>query len=167
MGVQCHGIIAGLENAVANSKILSATEMHAVLLTLDNDVVDEKVFKRAYLDGELRMPHVEAAEMFDAQILDVKKRELTAQAINLIDELVHAVDDDLQTLNRDVFVIGLGQRALVQQNVHERPALVRFFEEYDIAKLQRHWRSLHSETLQKSVHPSPSPRSLTSKMMKV
>ena len=42
---------------------------------------------------------------------------------------IHAVDDDAQALDGDVFVVGFGERALVEEHVGERPLFVGFFQE--------------------------------------
>src|SRR4029077_15226286 len=107
-------------DALADGEALAASEMHSVLVAFDHDIVDDQVFERAYVDDVLRLASVETAKVRDAQVFHIEKGELAVESIDQEITHVDAIDDDLQAVDGDVFVIGLGQRALVEQHVGKR-----------------------------------------------
>src|SRR5487761_1975165 len=75
--------------------------------------------------------------MFDAQILDVKEGQLTAQAIDiLVGARIHSIDDDLQANHGNVMVIRSRQCALVKQNMRKWVRVGDFFQENTVAENQ-------------------------------
>jgi len=114
MGVEGHSIVSCLKNSVADCETLAAPQMHPVLESLDDHVVDNQILKGADMNGKLSLAEVQTAEMFDSQILDVEECQLPAQSVDVLECVkIDSIHDDLEPINRDVFIIGFGQGTFV------------------------------------------------------
>ncbi len=136
MGVESDGVVEGLEHAVADAEPLATAQVDAVLFALDYEIVDEQILEGAHVDAKLRAFQVKAAKPLDAQIFDVEEGDLSAQPVNFRENLIDAVDDNLQALDGNVFIVGFGQGPFVQQHMSERAFFVRFFQENIVAELK-------------------------------
>ena len=74
MGVEGHRVIAGLENTLADCKPLARPQMHAVLVALDDDILDDDILEGADVNAVLRPAQVQAAEALDGASYQLDSR---------------------------------------------------------------------------------------------